>query len=339
MPVKQDLSPMEASLVGHLPEGKDWRYEPKWDGFRCLAYKRNTAVTLRSKAAKSLDRYFPDIVGMLEKLAAKQFVLDGELLVEGDRGYSFSDLQMRLHPAASRVKMLAEEQPATFVIFDILETEQGKNIMSAPLSERRLVLERFYKKHCSKEQSVKLSPQTDSATEAVKWLHSSGWYIDGIVAKNSTDVYVPGERVMQKYKPVRTADCVVGGFRYGKDSKEVGSLLLGLYDADGHLNHVGFTSGIAKADKPVLTRKLEKLIHEPGFDGNAPGAPSRWSTERSAQWKPLLPRIVVEVGFDHVTNDRFRHGAKLIRFRPDKSPEQCTMEQLHEPAARMKSGV
>ena len=319
---------MEALLVSRLPEGKDWRYEPKWDGFRCLAYKRENIVTLRSKSGKPLERYFPDIVSVLEKLAAKNFVLDGELLVEGDSGYSFSDLQMRLHPAASRVKSLAQKQPATFVVFDILQTDKDKTLMSAPLSERRLVLEHFYKKYCSTEKAVKLSPQTDSVTEAMKWLSSSGWYIDGIVAKNSTDVYVPGERVMQKYKRIRTADCVVGGFRYGTDSQEVGSLLLGLYDEQGRLNHVGFTSGIAKADKPSLTKKLEKLVHEPGFDGAAPGAPSRWSTDRSTQWKPLLPKLVVEVSFDHVTDNRFRHGTKLIRFRPDKSPRQCTMEQL-----------
>jgi ATP-dependent DNA ligase len=320
---------MEAVLVGHLPEGNDWRYEPKWDGFRCLAYKRDTGVALRSKSGRPLERYFPDIVSVLEKLAATRFILDGELLVKGDSGYSFSDLQMRLHPAASRVKMLAQKQPATFVLFDILQSDTDSYLMSAPLSERRLILETFYKKYCSTENALTLSPQTDSMTEAMKWLSSSGWYIDGIVAKNSTDMYAPGERVMQKYKRIRTADCVVGGFRYGTDSNEVGSLLLGLYDEGGHLNHVGFTSGIAKADKPSLTKKLEKLIHEPGFDGNAPGAPSRWSTERSTQWQPLLPQLVVEVGFDHVTDDRFRHGTKLIRFRPDKSPRQCTMEQLH----------
>jgi len=249
--------------------------------------------------------------------------------VKGESGYSFSDLQLRLHPAASRVKMLAQKQPATFVIFDILETEQGTSVMSAPLSERRVMLEQFWKTYCSKDDTVKLSPQTDSLTEAMKWLKSSGWYIDGIVAKKSTDVYVPGERVMQKYKLIRTADCVVGGFRYGTDSKEVGSLLLGLYDNAGRLNHVGFTSGIAKADKPSLTERLEKLIQEPGFTGNAPGAPSRWSTERSTQWKPLSPKLVVEVSFDHVTDDRFRHGTKLVRFRPDKSPRQCTIDQLH----------
>jgi ATP-dependent DNA ligase len=312
-----------------LPEGKDWRYEPKWDGFRCLAFKRGTTVTLRSKSGKPLERYFPDIVSVLGKLAAKKFVIDGELLVKGESGYSFSDLQMRLHPAASRVNMLARQQPATWVIFDILETDQDMTIMSAPFSARRLVLERFWKKYCSHTDAIKLSPQTNSLTEAMKWLDSTGWYIDGIVAKNATDGYVPGERVMKKYKAIRTADCVVGGFRYGKDSNLVGSLLLGLYDESGRLNHVGFTSTLAKADKPSLTKKLEKLIHEPGFTGNAPGAPSRWSSERSAQWKPLWPKVVVEVSFDHVTDDRFRHGTKLVRFRPDKSPRQCTMEQLY----------
>lgn len=323
------LLPMEALLVDRLPEGQNWRYEPKWDGFRCLAFKRGTTVTLRSKSGKPLERYFPDIVSVLGKLAVEKFVIDGELLVKGKSGYSFSDLQMRLHPAASRVNMLARQQPATFVIFDILKTDQDMTIMSAPYSARRLILERFWKKYCSHTDAIKLSPQTDSLTEAMKWLDSTGWYIDGIIAKNATDGYVPGERVMQKYKAIRTADCVVGGFRYGKDSNLVGSLLLGLYDESGRLNHVGFTSSLAKADKPSLTKKLEKLIHEPGFTGNAPGAPSRWSSERSAQWKPLCPKIVVEVSFDHVTDDRFRHGTRLVRFRPDKSPRQCTMEQLY----------
>jgi ATP-dependent DNA ligase len=330
MAVEHDLLPMEAVLVDHLPEGPAWRYEPKWDGFRCLARKRNRIVTLASKSGRPLERYFPDMVAVLEQLAAEKFLLDGELLVKGERGYSFSDLQLRLHPAASRVKMLAQKQPATFVVFDILETDTGSSLMSAALSERRLMLERFYNTYCSNEKALTLSPQTDSLTEAMTWLSSSGWYIDGIVAKKNSDPYVPGERMMQKYKRIRTADCVVGGFRYGTDSKEVGSLLLGLYDEQGRLNHVGFTSGIAKADKPAMTKRLEKLIQEPGFTGNAPGAPSRWSTERSADWKPLMPKLVVEVSFDHVTNDRFRHGTKLIRFRPDKSPRQCTMDQLNQ---------
>ena len=328
MGVQKGVFPMEARLVSQLPEGKAWRYEPKWDGFRCLASKDDNTVSLRSKSGRSLARYFPDIIRMLEKSTAKHFVLDGELLVSGAHGYSFSDLQMRLHPAASRVKMLAKQQPATLVLFDILETDQNENLMSAALSERRVFLERFYKRYCSKTKAVRLSPQTDSVTEAMKWLSDSGWWIDGIVAKNRTDGYVPGERVMQKYKPIRTADCVVGGFRYGTDSKEVGSLLLGLYDGEGHLHHVGFTSGIAQSEKPSLTKKLEKLIHEPGFTGKAPGGPSRWSTERSTHWTPISPTIVVEVRFDHVTDARFRHGTKLVRFRSDKSPRQCTMEQL-----------
>ncbi len=328
MDARNDLFPMEASLVGRLPEGREWLYEPKWDGFRCLAYKRGSAVALRSKSGKPLERYFPDIVNVLEQLAPKHFVIDGELLVQGESGYSFSDLQMRLHPAASRVRMLAQKQPATFVLFDILESDAGINVMGAPLAERRRILEGFWKKYCSNETALKLSPQTDSMAEAMKWLRSPRWDIDGIVAKDRTGAYVPGERVMQKYKPIRTADCVVGGFRYGKDSQHVGSLLLGLYDEAGRLNHVGFTSSIPRADKPALTQTLESLIHEPGFTGNAPGGPSRWSTERSSEWKPLLPKLVVEVSFDHVTEHRFRHGTKLIRFRPDKSPRQCTMAQL-----------
>lgn len=211
MTAKNPILPMEALLVVHLPEGHQWRYEPKWDGFRCLASRRNTSVTLWSKSGKPLERYFPDIVGILEKLPPRHFLLDGELLVKGESGYSFSDLQMRLHPAASRVNMLAQKQPATFVLFDILETDQGMNIMSAPLSERRRILERFWEKYCQKEKRVPLSPQTDSITEAMKWLHTSGWYVDGIIAKNNRDAYIPGERVMQKYKRIRTADCVVGG--------------------------------------------------------------------------------------------------------------------------------
>ena len=328
MAAVKPLFPMEALLVGRLPEGNTWRYEPKWDGFRCLAFKRPRGVTLRSKSGKPLERYFPDIASVLRRVQAREFVLDGELLVKGPNGYSFSDLQMRLHPAATRVDMLAREQPATFVIFDILETEKGANVMSAPFSKRRQELEQFWKQYCSKEAAIILSPQTDSMAQAIKWLDSSDWNIDGIVAKDSMGVYAPGERVMQKFKPIRTADCVVGGFRYAKDSHQVGSLLLGLYDKEGRLNHVGFTSSIAKADKPSLTKTLEKLIHEPGFTGTTPGGPSRWSTERSAQWKPLSPELVVEVSFDHVTEDRFRHGTKLLRFRPDKAARQCTMEQL-----------
>jgi ATP-dependent DNA ligase len=329
-PISEDLFPMEALLVSQLPEGKGWRYEPKWDGFRCLAYKRGKVVHLRSKSGKPLARYFPDIVDVLKKVKANSFVIDGELLIAGAEGYSFSDLQMRLHPAASRVQMLARKQPATFVVFDILETETGENLLKTSFSERRDILADFYKRFCKGDKHLKLSQQTSSIEKAQTWLRAKDWHIDGIVAKNSIDIYEPGERIMQKYKSLHTADCVIGGFRYGTDSKEVGSLLLGLYDAEGHLNHVGFTSGIPKSEKKGLTKKLEKLIQAPGFTGNAPGTPSRWSTERSAQWEPLKPEMVVEVSFDHVTDERFRHGTKLLRHRPDKSPRQCKMEQLHQ---------
>lgn len=328
MPVKTTLLPMEAVLVEALPAGKEWRYEPKWDGFRCLAYKRGKKITLKSKSGKPLGRYFPDIVAMLQKLPPKNVVLDGELLILKDGAYSFGDLQMRLHPAASRVVKLAAEMPATFVIFDLLENEAGENLTVLPFADRRAQLEKFHAKHGSKEKNFLLSAQTESLKTAQSWLKKSGWRIDGIVAKNASDVYAPGERRMRKYKVIRTAECVVGGFRYGTGSKEVASLMLGLYDENGLLNHVGFTSAIPKDDRKALTKKLEKLVAKPGFTGKSPGGPSRWSTERSADWQPLKPEIVVEVTFDQVTDDRFRHGTKLVRYRPDKSPKQCKMEQI-----------
>lgn len=326
--VKTTLSPMEAFLVDALPAGKEWRYEPKWDGFRCLAYKRGKKITLQSKSGKPLNRYFPDIVAMLLQLPAKNFVLDGELLIMRDEGYSFGDLQLRLHPAASRVAKLVAEASATFVIFDLLENEAGGNLTGKPFANRRAQLEKFHGKYGGKDKNFLLSPQTHLLKKAQGWLKMKGWRIDGIVAKNADDAYAPGDRMMQKYKVIRTADCVVGGFRYGTGSKEVASLLLGLYDDQGLLNHVGFTSSIPKDERKALTKKLEKLIAKPGFTGKAPGGPSRWSTDRSAEWQPLKPELVVEVAFDQVTDDRFRHGTKLVRYRPDKSPQQCKMEQI-----------
>jgi len=328
MTIKTTTEPMEALLVPVLPEGKDWVYEPKWDGFRCLAYRRGEKIILQSKSGKPLHRYFPEVVSMLKKLKAKSFVLDGELLVTRDKSYSFGDLQMRLHPAASRIKKLSASQPATFVLFDILEDEKAEKIMSQPFDERRTCLEDFYKKFCAKEKRLLLSQQVSTVSKTKAWLTKGEWRVDGIVAKNKLDLYTPGKRVMQKFKVIRTADCVVGGFRYGTGSKEVGSLLLGLYDSEGLLNHVGFTSSIAKKDKKALTKKLEKIIATPGFTGKSPGMPSRWSTERSAEWQPLKNDIVVEVAFDQVTDDRFRHGTKIVRFRPDKAPRQCRMDQL-----------
>ncbi len=325
--IDKAMSPMEAYSVAKLPEGPQWRYEPKWDGFRCLAFKDGEQVDLVSKSGKPLNRYFPDMAETLAILKAPRFVLDGELVIKKDEGYSFGDLQLRLHPAASRVAKLAKETPATFVLFDLIMDEKGTVLMNKPLSDRRARLEKLFGKYSPGEHLV-LSPQTPSLKEADNWLTSYKNHIDGLIAKDADEIYQPGERVMQKYKQLKTADCVVGGFRYGTNSTLVASLLLGLYDAEGKLNHVGFTSSLKDIDKEALTKKLEKLIKPPGFTGNAPGGPSRWSTERSGDWQPLKPSLVVEVKYDHVSDARFRHGTGFIRWRPDKSPAQCTMAQL-----------
>ncbi len=327
MPLTKDLLPMEARLVAELPRGREWLYEPKWDGFRCLAFRRGNEVELRSKSGKPLGRYFPEIAAMLKRLSAPHFVLDGELLIGRGDHYSFSDLQLRLHPAASRVEKLSREQPASFVVFDLLE-EAKKELTALPFEERRARLEAFHKKNCVGERQIILSPQSPRASTAMGWLKNKKWHVDGLVAKNRHDKYQPGERAMRKYKLIRTADCVVGGFRYASNSHQIGSLLLGLYDDEGALHHVGFTSSIPSKDRQELTDMLEKIVQKPGFTGRAPGAPSRWSTERSAEWEPLAPKIVAEVAYDHVTDERFRHGTRLLGFRPDKPPAQCTMDQI-----------
>ncbi|MDB5491805.1 MAG: dependent ligase [Micavibrio sp.] len=328
----QDITfdPMEAKLVPLLPTGKIWTYEPKWDGFRCLALKSEGKITLHSKSGKPLGRYFPDIVEMLGRVRADDFLFDGELVVPVAEQYLFSELQLRLHPSASRVKKLAEANPAHFIVFDLLALK-GKSLRDEAFASRREKLEGFFAKFLAKEDRLILSPQTSSLTTAKGWVKKWGARIDGIVAKNMEIEYRPGEREMEKFKFIRTADCVVGGFRYGTDSGEVGSLLLGLYDDNGLLNHVGFTSALKNEDKKKLTAQLKRLISPPGFTGKAPGGPSRWSTARSEKWEPLKPLLVVEVTFDHVSDDRFRHGTGLVRWRPDKKPEQCTMIQLQQP--------
>ena len=321
------LEPMEAKLVSELPEGQGWQFEPKWDGFRCLAYRAGNDVELRAKSGKPLARYFPEIVAMLKTLPQPEFVLDGELAIPVDDTLSFDALQMRIHPAASRITRLAAETPAILILFDMLLDAKGNSLIEAPLVERRTALEAFYKK-AGETKQLKLSPYTRERDEALEWLKDARGALDGVVAKRSDRAYIPGERAMLKVKRLRTADCVVGGFLYGTGSREVGSLLLGLYDQEGKLDHVGFTSTITNEERPALTKVLEALIAAPGFTGNAPGGPSRWSTERSAEWQRLKPKLVVEVRYDQVTGDRFRHGTKLIRFRPDKAPKQCTFEQI-----------
>lgn len=318
---------MEAKLSGALPEGEGWQYEPKWDGFRCLAFRDGQDVELRSKSGKPLGRYFPDVVSLLKTLPVDRFVLDGELTIPVDGVLSFEALQMRLHPAASRVNRLAAETPATFILFDCLVDDRGRSLLDAPLSQRRSALEGLVRKLGSIER-VRLSPITRDISQAQTWLDKTGGALDGVVAKLLDAPYRPGERAMIKVKRLRTADCVVGGFRYEEGGTDVASLLLGLFDEDGRLDHVGFTAAFTNAERPGLTRKLKPLAGGDGFTGKAPGGPSRWTTNRSAAWTPLRPELVVEVRYDQVTGDRFRHGTTFLRWRPDKAPTQCQLSQL-----------
>lgn len=323
---------MEALAASEVPEGPEWQYEPKWDGFRCLARRKADAIELQSKSGLPLARYFPDIVEALGKLAAQRFLLDGELVIPAGGNLSFDELQLRLHPAASRVKMLASKHPGVYVVFDLLEDERGTNWLDRPLRDRRVRLERFARRYFAGNEALRLSPATRDLNAARRWLRTMGGGLDGIIAKNVEAAYEAGERTgaMQKIKDLRTADCVVGGFRYASRKREVGSLLLGLYSADGLLHHVGFTSSIAAGERPALTKKLEALRKPPGFTGRAPGGPSRWSTERSGAFEPLAPKLVAEVQYDHFTGGRFRHGTKFLRWRPDKAPRQCSMAQVEQ---------
>ena len=320
---------MEARLASALPDGDGWQFEPKWDGFRCIAIKAGRSVELWGKSGKPLGRYFPEVVAMIQALPPDRFVLDGELIVSVDGVGSFDALQQRLHPAESRIRKLSAATPAMLVVFDLLQDEKVR-WLARPLSERRAALEAFGDTVPS-QTGLRLSPATVDRAVAERWFAGLSHELDGVIAKRLDDPYASGERAMVKIKCFRTADCVVGGFRYGTGSKQVGSLLLGLYNAEGKLDHVGFTSAFSKEEKPALTRKLEKLRGGPGFTGKAPGGPSRWSTERSSQWEPLRLELVAEVRYDQITNDRFRHGTRFVRWRPDKVPETCTFDQLALP--------
>jgi ATP-dependent DNA ligase len=318
---------MEAESQPAIPEGADWQYEPKWDGFRCLAFRDGDKLELRSKSGQPLGRYFPDVVAALHAVAAKTFVLDGELVILVDGAPSFEELQLRLHPAASRVAKLAAAHPASYRVFDLLVDERGHDLTGRPLAERRAALERLMPQLAS--PALALSPATRDLAVVRRWLESLQAGQDGVVAKQADLPYRSGLRDgMVKVKRLRTADCVVGGFRYLKNRRAVGSLLLGLYDDAGLLDHVGFTATIPEQERGALTQRLEQLVGGPGFTGRAPGGPSRWSTEKSADWRPLEPVLVVEVQYDHVSGGRFRHGTTLLRFRPDKAPAQCRLEQI-----------
>jgi ATP-dependent DNA ligase len=327
-----DTAPMEARTVEALPDDGAWQFEPEWDGFRCLAFKAGAAVELRAKSGKPLGRYFPEVVAHLRNLRFDRFVVDGELVIEIDGRLLFDSLQMRLHPAEIRIRKLSAETPARLVLFDMLAAPDGKRLMELSLKRRRSALEAFGK--TAIQGQLIISPYTRDREQAKRWLMDFGrGATDGVVAKRLDGPYEPGKRAMIKVKRLRTADCVVGGFRYESKGREVGSLLLGLYDEQVKLDHVGFTSTITDDERRALTRRLETLREPPGFSGKAPGGPSRWSTERSGEWEPFRPELVVEVRFDHVTGDRFRHGTKLLRWRLDKAPRQCTFERLELPIA------
>jgi ATP-dependent DNA ligase len=319
---------MEAQPAEELPQGPDWHYEPKWDGFRCLAFRDSRRVELESKSGKPLTRYFPELVQSLLALGANQFVLDGEIVIPVDSGLSFDDLLMRIHPAASRIAKLSKDSPCMYIVFDLLVDVNEKKLVDSPLRERRRALELFAREFGLRKGMIRLSPATKDTAVAKRWFHM-GIGLDGIVAKRDDMPYQSGLRTgMQKIKKQRTADCVVGGFRYLEKKRLVGSLLFGLYNDTGKLDHVGYTSSIHAQQRKSLTVKLEKMIKPPGFTGKAPGGLSRWSTKHSMEWQPLDSRLVVEVQFDHFTGGRFRHGTKFLRWRPEKPPKECTMKQV-----------
>ncbi len=342
LPIRPPFPPMEAKSLAEVPSGQGWLYEPKWDGFRCLAFRRGDQVLLQSKAGQPLGRYFPELVESLRSVAAKNFIVDGEIVIVRGNHLSFDDLLMRIHPAESRVRKLAKETPATYLLFDLLVDEKRKSMVGEPLEQRRRNLEQFYKElRAGRPQDsrrgagatsdrIALSPATPDRGEAERWMkHLAASGFDGVVAKRTELPYRSGERTgMVKIKRIRTAECVVGGFRYAQKGGEIGSLLLGLYNDAGQLDHVGFTSSFSRESRRALEKVVLPLRKGEGFTGKSPGGPSRWSTRRSDEWERLQPKLVCEVQYDHFSGGRFRHGTKFLRWRPDKDPRQCTFEQV-----------
>src|SRR5579864_9305060 len=329
LPIKPPYPPMEAKSVAEIPSGDNWLYEPKWDGFRCLAFRRDNKALLQSKSGQPLGRYFPELVAALLRLPAKRFVRDGEIVVFSGSQLSFDDLLLRIHPAESRVRRLSVESPATLMCFDLLVDAAGKSLVNLPLVHRRESLENFFQQF-RRDKTVCLSEATTERAQAMRWMQNIGIVgFDGIIAKKLAEPYRSGDRAgMVKIKRIRTADCVVGGFRYAENGRGIGSLLLGLYNADGTLDHVGFTSSFNATQREELQGILDGLIGGSGFTGRSPGGPSRWSTARSADWHRLKPHLVCEVSYDHFSGGRFRHGTKFLRWRPDKKPEDCNFAQV-----------
>jgi ATP-dependent DNA ligase len=337
--MRPPVKPMLAKVAEALPPEGNVLYEPKWDGFRALVFKDARSVYLQSRDLKPLDRYFPDLHEALAQRLPGSCVIDGEIVIATRSGLDFDALQMRLHPAASRVAMLAERTPASFVAFDLLSVGR-RNLMSLPQAQRREQLEQLLARA---EPPLYLSPMTRDRKLATDWLaRFEGAGLDGVIAKPADALYQPGTRAMFKVKHVRTADCVVAGFRFHKSGDDaVGSLLLGLYDDAGVLQHVGVTSSFTMAMRRSLLKELGPLRrsamrNHPWRDwagaaasaSRMPGAQSRWSAGKDLAWEPLRPERVCEVKYDHLQGDRFRHAATFLRWRPDKPPDACRYDQL-----------
>jgi ATP-dependent DNA ligase len=327
LPLPIPYPPMEASRAETLPEGDGWQFEPKWDGFRCLVFRWEDEVLLQSKAGQPLARYFPELVDAFRALPSRAFVLDGEIVISVKGVLSFDDLLLRIHPARSRISTLSRETPAKYLAFDLLYEAGAGLLADRPLSVRRTYLERFFK-DLSVGSPIELSPATRDRALASEWFKNMAVMgLDGVMAKAAREPYHPGDRdAMIKVKHFKTADCVVGGVRYS-DSK-IGSLLLGLYDDAGLLNFVGHTSSFTDEKRKELAKSVKPLEGGTGFTGTAPGGPSRWSVKRNMDWVPLDPILVCEVRYDYFSQNRFRHGSVFLRWRPDKDPKSCTLEQV-----------
>jgi ATP-dependent DNA ligase len=315
LPLKSPVKPQLARPAKDLPDSGDWRFEPKWDGFRMIVFRDGDDVELQSRNGRPMNRYFPEVVEKVLALPGKRLVLDGEVVVEIDGVQEFDLLSQRIHPAASRVELLSKETPADLVAFDLL-AEADEVLMELPYTERRKRLEKVIK------DPVRITPCVADTDGAQQWFAGRS---EGVIAKKADAPYTPGERTgMLKIKRVRTADVVVMAFRFGKEEGTVGSLILGLYNDDGELCVVGHTSGFTAKQKRELIDLLEPYrTYERGS-----GEPSRWKSDEELVWEGLRPELVCEIAFDHITGHRIRHGAKFLRWREDKDPRECSMEQL-----------
>ncbi len=344
LPFAPPIEPMLARLTEEIPDGHGWQYEPKWDGFRAIVFRDADETFIQSRDLRPLDRYFPELPPALRANLPDRCIVDGEVVIAGPDGLDFEALLLRIHPAESRVKMLAAQTPASFVAWDMLALDD-RDLRSTPQGERRALLEKAL---ANAQPPVHLTPCTSDRSLAMEWFHRfEGAGLDGVVAKRLSDPYMPAKRGWAKIKHARTADCVVAGFRWHKNGPGtlVGSLLLGLYDDTGRLNHVGITASFTTDKRRQLVQELAPL-REKALEGHPwgewaeweaqaraagqrmPGATSRWNRDRDLTWEPLRPERVCEVAYDHLQGDRFRHATTFLRWRPDKSPADCRYDQL-----------